>query len=102
MATSNGRFIALSTPAGKRGWFYEAWTRGEGWQRFKVLAKDCPRISAEFLEEERKELGDFQFRQEYEIEFLDDQTAVFSTALIDAAVSSEVVPLWPLQSQPAA
>jgi hypothetical protein len=102
LATSNGRFLALSTPAGKRGWFHEAWTHGEGWQRFKVLARDCPRISAEFLEEERRELGDFLFTQEYECEFLDDQTAVFSTELIDAAVSEEVLPLWPLLSQPAA
>ena len=65
LATSDGRFIALSTPAGKRGWFHQAWTRGEGWQRFKVPAKDCPRISPDFLEEERRTLGDFLYRQEY-------------------------------------
>lgn len=28
LAATNGRFLALSTPAGKRGWFYEAWTHG--------------------------------------------------------------------------
>jgi len=102
LATSDGRFIALSTPAGKRGWFHQAWTRGEGWQRFKVPAKDCPRISPDFLEEERRTLGDFLYRQEYEIEFLDDETAVFATDLIDAAVSAEVQPLWPMHSAPAA
>ena len=25
LATSGGRLIALTTPAGKRGWFFEAW-----------------------------------------------------------------------------
>ena len=25
LATSNGRLIALTTPAGKRGWFFDAW-----------------------------------------------------------------------------
>ena len=27
LATSNGKLIALTTPAGKRGWFFETWTR---------------------------------------------------------------------------
>ncbi|MCX7314361.1 MAG: phage terminase large subunit [Alphaproteobacteria bacterium] len=38
LATSNGRLVALTTPAGKRGWFFETWTGGEdctapGWRR---------------------------------------------------------------------
>jgi hypothetical protein len=37
--------MAMTTPAGKRGWFYEAWLRGEGFERIEVAAKDCPRIS---------------------------------------------------------
>ena len=28
LATSNGKLIALTTPAGKRGWFFESWTQG--------------------------------------------------------------------------
>jgi hypothetical protein len=36
LATTNGRFIGLSTPAGKRGWFYEAWSQGDGWERVSV------------------------------------------------------------------
>jgi hypothetical protein len=28
LATTSGRFIALSTPAGRRGWFFEAWEHG--------------------------------------------------------------------------
>jgi hypothetical protein len=42
---------------GKRGWFYEQWRDGEGYQRVKRTALDCPRISPAFLEEERTRLG---------------------------------------------
>ena len=49
---ADGRFIALTTPAGKRGWFYKAWMEGEGWHRIIVRADECPRISKEFLAEE--------------------------------------------------
>src|SRR5262249_58061446 len=28
VSEGGGRLIALSTPAGKRGWFYEAWING--------------------------------------------------------------------------
>jgi len=91
----HGRLIMLSTPFGKRGAYYAAWTSGEGWERVSVTASECPRISREFLEAERRELGDFIYRQEYEpLEFLDNETALFDSALIEAAMSSEVQPLW--------
>ena len=58
MATkAEGRLLALTTPAGKRGWFFEAWTGDGDWTRIRVAARDCPRISSEFLAEEMKELG---------------------------------------------
>jgi hypothetical protein len=40
LAVSGGRMICLSTPYGKRGFFWEVWSRGGGdWQRFEVLAR---------------------------------------------------------------
>lgn len=95
MATSGGRLIALTTPAGKRGWFFEAWTGGdEVWHRVKVSADQCPRISKGFLEEELRELGAQRFSEEYGLEFLDPTEAVFPTHIIDRAFSCEVTPLW--------
>jgi hypothetical protein len=94
MATSNGRLIALSTPAGKRGFFFEAWTGTGEWTRVRVAATDCPRISKEFLAEELKELGAMRFSEEYELQFRDSDEAVFPHAVIAAAFSSEVQPLW--------
>src|SRR5690606_7363027 len=53
LATSGGRLIALSTPAGRRGWFFQQWEHGEGWRRTRITAEDVPRISPEFLADER-------------------------------------------------
>lgn len=94
LATTNGRFVALTTPYGKRGWFYDAWEFGEGWHRTKVTAHDCPRIDPEWLEEERRLIGDWQFRQEYACEFVDTDEQFFASDLIDAALTDEVAPLW--------
>jgi hypothetical protein len=96
LATSEGggRLIALSTPAGKRGWFYEAWTGGPDWHRTQVSAKDCPRITQDFLDEELRELGAQRFSEEYGLAFLDSEESVFPSAIIDAAFTSKVLPLW--------
>ena len=91
---ANGRLIALTTPAGKRGWFYEAWHGDSTWQRIKVSASDCPRISEDFLAEELRELGAQRFSEEYGLEFLDPDEAVFPSEIIAAAFSDEVSPLW--------
>jgi hypothetical protein len=82
-------------PAGRRGWFFEAWTGGDPvWDRTRVAAEDCPRISKQFLAEELKELGALRFSEEYGLEFVDDQTAVFPSTIIDRAFTAEVQPLW--------
>jgi Terminase large subunit, T4likevirus-type, N-terminal len=94
LATVDGSLIMLSTPAGKRGVFFTAWTEGEGWTRVRIPASECPRLSKEFLAEERRELGDLMYRQEYQLEFVDDTEALFTTDLIARAFCPEVVPLW--------
>jgi hypothetical protein len=94
LATSNGRLIALSTPAGRRGWFYQSWSSGDDWHRTRVAASDCPRITKEFLDEELRELGAQRFSEEYGLEFIDPDEAVFPSAIIDNAFSAEVQPLW--------
>jgi Terminase large subunit, T4likevirus-type, N-terminal len=94
LAVSGGALMLLTTPYGKRGVFYEAWETGEGWERYEVPADKCPRITEEFLEEERASLPLFIFRQEYECSFEETEDQVFTTDLIDRAVTSEVKPLF--------
>ena len=95
LATSNGRMIGMSTPFGKRGWFYESWEHGAAaWERVRIDATQCPRISAGFLLEERQALGDLAFRSEYLTEFCDTDSQVFGSDLIDAALDESLTPLW--------
>lgn len=90
LAVSGGRLLALSTPHGSRGWWYEAWRSAEPWERYEVPASECPRISAAFLEEERRTIGEFWFRQEYGCEFLDAQSQAFRREDIDRAFDQEI------------
>lgn len=90
----SGRLIALTTPAGKRGWFHEAWTKSEDWTKVRVAAADCPRISKEFLDEELRELGQGRFDEEYNLVWRDADEAVFPVQVIEAAFTNEVRPLW--------
>jgi hypothetical protein len=95
LAVSGGRLIALSTPFGKRGWFFDAWTKGDAWFRVEVPATECPRIGAAFLDEERIALGDFWFEQEYMCVFHDDLLATFTYDEITGMFREEVE-MWDL------
>lgn len=86
LAVSGGRLIALSTPFGTRGWWYEAYKKRLEWEYFEVSAYDCPRISAEFLEEEKESMGEFWFNQEYLCQFMDSESAAFRSEDIEQIV----------------
>lgn len=94
LAVSGGRLVGLSTPFGKRGWFFDTWTNGTDWRRVKVAAHDCPRISPAFLADERAALGNMWYRQEYECEFVETVDQLFTYSIVEAAFSKEVTPLF--------
>ena len=94
MATVDGSLIMLTTPAGKRGEFYRAWTEGKGWTKVRVPASQCPRLSKEFLADELRELGPQRYSEEYELAFLESDESVFFTTMIDRAFTHEIRPLW--------
>ncbi|MGA7075641.1 MAG: hypothetical protein WBZ42_03715, partial [Halobacteriota archaeon] len=94
LAVSQGRIILLSTPFGKRGFFFKEWSEGEAWKKIKITAHECTRISSEFLEEERLALGDWWFRQEYLCIFGENVAAFFNYEEVIAAITDEVKPLF--------
>jgi hypothetical protein len=94
MAVVDGSLIMLSTPFGKRGEFFRAWSEGQGWTKVRVPASMCPRLTQEFLDDERRELGAMRFSEEYELAFLEPDESVFPTAIIDRAFTQDVRPLW--------
>jgi hypothetical protein len=93
LAVSGGRIILLSTPFGKRGFFHSEWTDGQGWQKVKITADECPRIDKSWLERERAMIGDWWFSQEYLCQFLETNDSFFNYADIHSAISGEVKPL---------
>jgi hypothetical protein len=96
LAVSDGRMICLSTPHGKRGFFYDCWAKGgDDWKRIEVPADQIPRIKAAFLEKERRGLGDAWFRQEYCCSFEALQGLVFP----NLATCVVPVPAQPLEGK---
>ena len=95
LGTTDGKMVCLSTPFGRRGWFYEQWTGADPtWERIISRATECPRISREFLAEERRMLGPAMFAQEHCCEFIEAEGQVFSAESIDAIfVGAEDVPI---------
>jgi hypothetical protein len=65
LAVSHGRLVALSTPFGQRGWFYDEWEHGGGWKRFSIPWEQCPRITADFIEREERSMGRQWVDQEF-------------------------------------
>jgi hypothetical protein len=94
LAVSQGRLILLSTPFGRRGIFYESWVSHDDWLRVRVPAAQCPRISKQFLDEERQALGEHWYQQEYECEFRDVIDQFFRTEDIEAACANDIEPLF--------
>jgi Terminase large subunit, T4likevirus-type, N-terminal len=99
LAVSHGRLVALSTPFGQRGWFYSEWSGTGDWSRVRVTADQVPRITKEFLAEERRALGDRWFNQEYQCSFESTIDAVFDYRDIQAALSDTIQPLFPIGSK---
>lgn len=103
LAVSGGRLVLLSTPFGKRGFFYHEWTAGEYWDRYSVPASACPRITPEFLAAERRSLPRDVFAQEYEGAFIEASGSVFAGDDLAAMFGDvpEAVPAA-LEAEPAA
>jgi len=96
IAVSRGRVIAGSTPFGKRGWFFDEFTKSHGpdWLKIRVKAEMCSRHTPEFLRAMREQMGERRYRQEMEASFEDMADAVFSGEDIDAAMVGDYETLF--------
>ena len=97
LAISQGRHLIMSTPYGKQGHFFEEWEGDNRWEKIEIPATECPRISKEFLEEEKKSIGDWWYQQEYCCKFMDTVDSIFPYDTIMSAMDSTVKPLFPVQ-----
>ena len=95
LAVANGSIWLLSTPKGKRGFFHTEWDspQSEQWAKFRVTAQHCPRISADFLESQKRRMGERRFAQEFECTFIDIAHGVFHPDAVRRAFKDEMKPL---------
>lgn len=91
LAVRNGQLLLLSTPFGQRGFFWTAWQEPT-WARYTVTWRECPRISPEFIDQERRHLGPL-FAQEYEAVFLPSSLSPFDFHLV-AKARNEQLQQW--------
>lgn len=95
LAVTGGRTIALTTPAGPRGWFYHAYTGGsDEWKRIRVPADECSRIPAAHLSRQRSRMTAAVFAAEYDCQFTDAIGAVFHSTHVYAARDKTLQPLY--------
>jgi len=94
LAVSEGSLIMMSTPCGKRGFFFNEWIKGRAWKRFEINATQCPRISKEFLEQERKSMPERWFMQEYMCQFMETEEQLIPYDLIQSAMTDKTEPFF--------
>ncbi len=91
LITGNGKLALLSTPFGQRGFFWKEWAGGAPhWHRVEVKATDCPRITAEVLEEERLSQSEEWFAQEYLCSFIGMENQAFRAEWLAAAAQGGI------------
>lgn len=88
LSTSSGKIVLLSTPLGIDNYFYHSY-HNPSFKTWHVSSEDCPRISKEFLEEQKRTRSKVVYNQEYKAEFTDMLRQMFSDALIRSCMTEE-------------
>jgi len=95
LARSKGRKLAVSTPAGKRGWFSELWhSEGVEWARFNYPVEATGALDAEYLAKERAEMPARWYAQEYECAWLNPEDSLLRAEDVAAAFADNVEPMF--------
>jgi hypothetical protein len=93
-ARPDAPLLLLSTPAGRRGYFYKAWHNiATPWTRIEGPAREVSHLNQAFIQEERATLSPVEFAQEYDCAFGQGETSVFSPSLLDATFDPTIPPL---------
>jgi len=91
LAVSDGDLWLMSTPFGRRGFFYETWVNGDpDWLRIEVPVTDCPRIKPSFLKRMKKGMSERKFRQDFLCEFVGDDDSLFDEELIRSLIREDI------------
>lgn len=96
LATSGGRMIMISTPAGRRGFFYDSYADPHsGFSTMEVTADRISRLPQEFLDQQQRRMPEHVYRSEYFCSFEVMEGGLFDPALLQAAGIDEDVEASP-------
>lgn len=89
LAANDGTLIAITSPKGKRGWFYKRWVRGMAGLDPDIAAyhfpsSSSPHVSQAFLDRVKRNNPEHVWRQNYLAEWLDSYASPFPS--IDALI----------------
>ncbi len=94
LAATDGQIWLMSTPKGKRGFFYHEWINPDnGWLKIHSNVEEAHHLKPAFLDRQRESQPQDVFREEYYCEFRDPDGQLFPTGDIDAAFTSEYGPI---------
>jgi hypothetical protein len=90
MQASNpdGQLVLLSTPNGTAGFFYDAWFGDGDWERYEIPTSSCPRMSAQWLDERRRD-DPLNFPREYECQWGSAEDSLFPDELLNSLETSD-------------
>jgi hypothetical protein len=80
-ASLGARVVLLSTPYGRQGYFYEAFT-DPTFTKFHVSSEECERIDKEWLKVQKDKMTKLVYTQEFLGEFVDELMQFFPDDLI--------------------
>lgn len=100
-AVTRAQLVCCSSAGGQVGWFYEAWKdTGGAWWKSEITARECPRITSDFLDGQRRKLPDGMYQQEYENVFMAPEGALLTPEQLDAAQDERIeMVLQPFMSE---
>lgn len=82
MATTKGEQWLLSTPYGKKGYFYDCFN-DPSFSSFHISSEDCPRVDKDYLALEKQRKTKLGYAQEYLGQFVDELRQFFPSELIE-------------------
>ncbi|MBM9466090.1 terminase large subunit domain-containing protein [Nakamurella leprariae] len=95
MVATGGQFMMMSTPWGRRGFFYELaeLDQTDAWERHRTTVYESARWPEARRARVRASIGSFAWSSDYECVFGDTTSQLFSTEMVDRAFTSDVLPL---------
>ncbi len=87
LAVKGMQLILSSTPAGKRGYFYNSYANNpvsHRWHVYKVKSSESPLVTADYLNEQRLTMSENDYAQEFETAFIDSVGQYYPLELVMA------------------